>query len=117
MAVWCHDPGQETAVVQLCGALTHSAFDRFRSLLEHMQGIEARCLVVDLSEVEFIDSSGIGMLLMAQDLAEQRQCEYLLRGVRPGPWSILEQAHLADVFRLDPAKPWASGEKAPMVAA
>ncbi len=117
MSGWLHEPAQDTAVVQLCGALTHAAFDRFRGLLEHVQGTEARRLVVDLSAVEFIDSGGIGMLLMAQDLAERRQCEYLLRGVRPGTWAILEQAHLADMFALDPAQPWASGDDSPMAAA
>lgn len=117
MAGWLHEPGDETAVVRLCGALTHAAFDRFTGLLEHMHGTEARRLVVDLSDVDFIDSGGIGMLLLAQDLAEQRQCEYLLRGLRPAAWAVLEQAHLAEVFALDPAYPWASGDGSPMAAA
>lgn len=94
-----------TAVVHLCGALTHVVFERFNSMLDVIHQTGARQCVVDLSDVDFIDSSGIGMLLMGQELAEQRECRYRLRGLRPGAWAILEQAHVSELFDVDPVAP------------
>ncbi|MBB4287108.1 STAS domain-containing protein [Roseospira goensis] len=103
MAGMIRKHGDDTAVVHLCGALTHAVFDRFAALLDHLDRSDARCFVVDMSEVDFIDSSGIGMLLMAQELAEHRECAYRLRGVTPVARAILEQARVNELFVLEPA--------------
>jgi anti-anti-sigma factor len=91
----------DTAVVHLCGALTHTAFGRFNDVLDHMRATGAQSYVLDLGEVPFIDSSGIGMLLMSQEVAEQRECSLTLRCVGPAVWSVLEQAHVSELFVLE----------------
>jgi anti-anti-sigma factor len=90
-----------TAVVHLSGALTHTAFGRFNDVLDHMRATGAQSYVLDLGEVPFIDSSGIGMLLMSQEVAEQRECSLTLRCVEPAVWSVLEQAHVTELFVLE----------------
>lgn len=103
MAGMIRKQGDDTAVVHLCGPLTHAVFDRFAALLDHLDRTEARCYIVDMTEVDFIDSSGIGMLLMAQELAEHRECDYRLRGVGPVARSILDQARVSELFVVEPS--------------
>jgi len=95
----------DTAFVHLCGSLTHAEFGPFNSILDHLNRSAPVCMVLDMSEVTFIDSSGIGMLLMAQEMAEHRECACRLRGVRPSAWAILEQAHVSDLFDVEGASP------------
>ncbi|MQX35556.1 STAS domain-containing protein [Roseospira navarrensis] len=95
----------DTALVHLCGSLTHADFERFNAVLDHLSRAAPSTFVLDLSDVNFIDSSGIGMLLMAQELAEHRECLCRLRGVGPAAWAILEQAHVSDLFEVDPHLP------------
>jgi anti-anti-sigma factor len=91
----------DTTFVHLCGSLTHAEFERFNAVLDHVDHVGPTHMVLDMSEVTFIDSSGIGMLLMAQEMAEHRECACRLRGVLPAAWSILEQAHVSDLFVVE----------------
>jgi len=91
----------ETALVHFCGSLTHADFERFSAVLDHLNQASVECVVFDMTDVTFIDSSGIGMLLMAQELAENRECQCRLSGVGPAAWSILEQAHVSDMFDVE----------------
>ncbi|WP_299441675.1 STAS domain-containing protein [uncultured Rhodospira sp.] len=98
-----HEEG--TAVVHLSGALTHTAFDRFNTLLEDLRATAAQSYVLDLADVPFIDSSGIGMLLMGQEVAEQQACTLRLRAVGPAVRAMLEQAHVIELFAVDATPP------------
>ncbi|MBB4313712.1 STAS domain-containing protein [Roseospira marina] len=91
----------ETALVHLCGSLTHADFERFSAVLDQLDQSEPECVVLDMTDVTFIDSSGIGMLLMAQELTEHREGQCRLRGVGPAAWSILEQAHVSDLIDVE----------------
>jgi anti-sigma B factor antagonist len=59
-------------------------------------------LVVDLSQVPFIDSSGIAVLIGAMQSLEHEGGVFLLAGVREGVRIILESAKLDQYFRLFP---------------
>ncbi|MBB4265751.1 STAS domain-containing protein [Roseospira visakhapatnamensis] len=109
------EQGGETALVVFQGDLTHAVFDSFSQLLDRLHTIEAERYILDLSEVGFIDSSGIGMLLMAQDHAEQRACGCALRGIGPAVWQTLMQAHASDLFFFEPT-PDPDGDAATVAA-
>lgn len=106
----------DTAIIHLNGALTHSAFDSFNALLDTLSVSDVRYCVLDMSNVDFIDSGGIGMLLLGQEVAEQRECEYRLRSVRPAALSILEQAHVRELFAFE-ANPRCQADEAEPAAA
>jgi len=59
-------------------------------------------LVVDLSRVPYIDSSGIAVLIGAMQSLEHEGGTFLLAGAREGVRMILESARLDQYFRLFP---------------
>lgn len=95
------EQGDETALLVFQGALTHATFDSFSRLLDRLHTTDAERYVLDLSGVDFIDSSGIGMLLIAQDHAEQRACGCVMRGIGQNVWRILVQAQANDLFTFE----------------
>src|SRR4051812_49625256 len=59
-------------------------------------------LVVDLSHVPYIDSSGIAVLIGAMQSLEHEGGVFLLAGAQDGVQMILESAKLDQYFRLFP---------------
>jgi anti-sigma B factor antagonist len=59
-----------------------------------------RHLVVDLSQVSFIDSSELGALLSGQKNATVRSCVFLLAGLQPRVRSMFELTRLHRVFEI-----------------
>ncbi|QJD30169.1 STAS domain-containing protein [Methylococcus geothermalis] len=60
----------------------------------------SRHLVVDLSQVSFIDSSGLGALLSGQKNATLRSSVFLLVGLQPRVRSMFELTRLHRVFEI-----------------
>ena len=70
----------ETVVLRLTGDLDFSSFGLLEAPLERLQ-MDGRCdLVVDLSDVSFIDSIGLRVLLEADRRAVARGRTLLIRG-------------------------------------
>lgn len=72
--------------------------DRFLRFLEEGE----RRLVVDLSEVSFIDSSGLGALLSGYKNATQRGGTLILAGPQPRVRAMFELTRLNRVFDIYP---------------
>lgn len=53
--------------VTLRGRLTFDGNERFRTIVESLSGQPQRPVTVDVSQLEFIDSAGLGMLLLLKD--------------------------------------------------
>jgi len=85
-------------VVRLIGEIDISNAGTLGATLDRLIGGETNALVVDLAELEFMDSSGIAMLLRATarvDTIEVRNPSQVIR-------RIIECTGLADVLRLEP---------------
>ncbi len=61
-----------------------------------------RNLVVDLADVQFIDSSGLGALLSGYKNASQRSGALILSGLQPRVRSMFELTRLNRVFEIYP---------------
>jgi anti-sigma B factor antagonist len=72
--------------------------DRFQRLLEE----GGRRLVVDLSSVNFIDSSGLGALLSGYKNATQRGGTLILSGPKARVRAMFELTRLNRVFEIYP---------------
>lgn len=59
-------------------------------------------LVIDLSRVPYVDSSGIAVLILAMQSLEQNGGQFLLAGAQDTVRTILESARLDQYFRLYP---------------
>jgi anti-sigma B factor antagonist len=84
MSVHAEPVDGETVVVAIGGEITFSNVNGLgRQLAEALQG-GARNLVIDLTAVEFIDSSGLSALLTASSQARERGgAVALVHGERP----------------------------------
>ncbi|MEK6813418.1 MAG: STAS domain-containing protein [Nitrospirota bacterium] len=59
----------EVVVIEMGGRFAFSTHRDFRKKVDELLGHGSKKLIVDLSHVEFIDSSALGMLLMAREQA------------------------------------------------
>lgn len=74
-------------------------------LKEYLQRLlenEAKALVIDLSAVRFIDSSGLGALLSGYKNANLHQGSLVLSGLQPRVQSMFELTRLHRVFDIYP---------------
>jgi anti-anti-sigma factor len=70
------------ACVSIAGEFTFADHAAFLTVSNRLFGTSDRSIVIDLSALEFIDSAGLGMLLIARDEAGKANRELVLRGPR-----------------------------------
>lgn len=82
----------------LRGKFTFNDSHEFRVILQALNepGIEE--VVVDLSRVEFIDSAGLGMLMLANDESKKKNKALYLRGMDGQVKRIFDLAHFEKLF-------------------
>jgi anti-anti-sigma factor len=73
--------GNDECWLELCGELDIASTPRLRRAIEASEALRPSRIVIDLSRVQFIDSSGLHALLEAREHAAQHRYELaLLRG-------------------------------------
>ena len=72
------------------------------SLRAIIDGEKPKRLIVDLSQVPYIDSSGIAVLIGAMQSLEHEGGVFLIAGAQEGVRMIFESAKLDQYFRLFP---------------
>ena len=86
-------PGVTT--VDIRGRLCFSDHALFREVIAAFDRPAGERLIFDLGALEFIDSSGLGMLIIARDEAKKRQLAFEIENVRA------EVKRLMDMARFD----------------
>ncbi|MCA9505354.1 MAG: STAS domain-containing protein [Spirochaetaceae bacterium] len=100
MAIRVENEDQEkTFVVVVEGRLDHHASEAFFRALERAEET-AESYVVDFSACPYLDSAGLGMILLMRDLVDP-SIGIALRGCRPEVRRILEIARLQETFPID----------------
>ena len=72
----------------------------FKDYLLHLLEGSAKTIVLDLSEVGFVDSSGLGALLSGHKNAGLRERRFILSGVQKRVQSMFELTRLHRVFEI-----------------
>jgi len=89
-------------VVSLVGDLDMSTSPQVRNVLLPIFRKKVSHLVVDLSGVSYIDSSGIATFVEALQLARKGNVRFTLAGAGQTVESIFDLAYLKDVFEMVP---------------
>lgn len=86
--------------ISVHGRLTLDSSPR---LLDELRRLvrQARRLEVDLSDVDFLDSSGISVLIQGLKLAKERSVDYVLRDPSPKVRTVIELSQLERFFTIE----------------
>src|SRR3954451_14949754 len=87
--------------IRVTGELDVYTSPVLRQRLREMIGHGSTRVVVNLSELTFIDSTGLGVLVGAFRRAEAMSVELVLEDVRPSAVKVFELTGLATMFRID----------------
>ena len=60
---------------EISDKLTSSDLSNFRELLSEIKQSTCKVIVLDLDNLEWIDSAGLGMLILAKELGEKEELE------------------------------------------
>ncbi|MDP5240291.1 STAS domain-containing protein [Uliginosibacterium sp. 31-16] len=89
------------AVLRLAGRFDFKAHREFRDAVDSLLGqAGTRPLQVDLSEVSYLDSSALGMLLMLRDKAKAANKDVALIGVKGSVRQVLDIANFSKLFAI-----------------
>lgn len=86
--------------VTLHGRVTYADHPSFRNVISQIRESDARELVFDLADVEFIDSAGLGMLLMVRDTASQKKANIVLRSPKGQVQRIFSSSKFETLFTI-----------------
>lgn len=91
----------DTTEVSLRGDLTFAHHEQFRTILTTLaDSPEVRSVVINVSGISFIDSAGIGMLIIAHDESKERHQQLSIRGARDQVKAALDIADLKSLIKL-----------------
>src|SRR5215468_6373130 len=88
------------AIVTVCGRVTIDSSPQLRAVLLQLVQEQAVVVNIDLSEVSYMDTSGIATMLEALRSAQDRSIALRMVGVSGQVRMLVEATQLAEVFRV-----------------
>jgi len=95
------DVKEQEAVVRLNGRLTFNDHAKLRALIREMLQNKAKRQVLDLGALEFVDSAGIGMLLIAREEMANVDKQLVLRSATGQVKRVLTVAQLNKIVTIE----------------
>ena len=89
------------AVVTIGGDLEYGTAGPLRTTLLGFSQRDADALVLDMRAVEFLDSTGISLLIQAKQRFDAQGTRFVLRHPPPRVTRVLEIAGVADMFTIE----------------
>jgi anti-sigma B factor antagonist len=102
--------GTMTVIIPL-GDIDLSKSSELRSVLHPIINAKPSKLVVDLSHVLYMDSSGVATLIEGLQLAKQSDIDFVLCALTEGVQSIIELARLDQIFLILDSREQALAER------
>jgi anti-anti-sigma factor len=87
--------------VDLRGRLTFSDYSQFRELTDVFTESNSKKCQMNLSDLEFIDSAGLGMLLIARDRLRMQDGDVILKGAQGQVKKMLDLGHFGSLFKVE----------------
>jgi anti-sigma B factor antagonist len=88
----------DVAVVELQGELDSDSVGLFQNTITNIIAARKAGIVLDMSDLEFIDSAGLEQLLCVRELCDENNCQLRLAGLDETLMKILEVTRLKKVF-------------------
>lgn len=87
--------------VAMNGRFTYADHQKFRDLIGGFTTLKGRKLVLDMSQVEFVDSAAMGMLLLARETAVGNGVTTIIRNPTGKVRSLMQVAHFDKLFTIE----------------
>lgn len=100
MKVAVEEKASGAYLVKPQGEVDMSTSPELRKVLVPLFRTGTRCVLVDLSEVGYMDSSGIATLVEGLQLSQRGSVRFALTGLSASVRAAFEVAHLMEVFRV-----------------
>ena len=84
----------------LSGKLTSADLGAFRELLSRIKQSRCSVIVLNLANLDWIDSAGLGMLLLAKDAAAKDNFQLVLRSPQGNVKSLLKLGRFDTIFNV-----------------
>ena len=88
-------------IVSISGRVAIDTSGRMRDRLADALRSKPDAITIDLSQVDYMDTSGLATLIEAMRLARRQNTQLFLRGVQEQPQYLLEVSDLDRVFPID----------------
>jgi anti-anti-sigma factor len=88
----------DAVLLAIKGRFNIEQVEAFETALENCAGI--RWIILDLSAMRYIDSSGIGSLIKAVNIAKNEKREILLHSIDPAIMNVFRLAYLDKFFSI-----------------
>lgn len=85
---------------KLSEKITFSDLDGFREMVKRMMESSSNSKIVNLSDVEFIDSAGLGMLLLARDEISKTSSQLTLKAPQGQVLRMFNVARFDQMFDI-----------------
>lgn len=91
-------PGE--AVIHVSGEIDMNTSPKLRDLLKSATSQKMKKITVDLSNVSYMDSSGIATLVECLQAMDALKGQLILKAMKPEVRAVFEIAHLTEVFEI-----------------
>lgn len=95
-----HNAPASTEIL-LSGRMTFADHETFRNVMTNFDRPAGHKMVFDLSKLDFVDSSGLGMFIIARDTAQKKNLEFAIRGARDEVRRLITVAKFHKMFNID----------------
>jgi anti-anti-sigma factor len=102
MEFYYHDVDRDILIVSADGGLNAQTADQFISGIETMIDGGARRLIVDCTQLRYISSSGLGLLIRLHNRMAKHGGDVKLACVRGAIASMITKTRLSDILQLYP---------------
>ena len=87
-------------MLYLSGRLTHSDHRTFAEIVSRITKGGDRHVILDVGALEHIDSSGFGMLVVANEMACRNGGEFRIRHASPAFKELAERTHASQIMKI-----------------
>jgi len=91
----------KSAEVELSGILDLGTVNKLRLALDELLSRGCKVIVMDMSSVQFVDSSGIGFIARMQRKLKDQDCSLAMRNLSPQLESALRLPGMGTYFNIE----------------
>ncbi|HON14946.1 MAG TPA: STAS domain-containing protein [Spirochaetota bacterium] len=91
---------EQLVVIKVIGDIEMMSIKTFKEMLFEVGQNSDKNIEIDLSEVDYIDSSGVGVLISMLKLQKKKGKELIIQKVSSKVLNVLKLSSLSDVFNL-----------------